>query len=136
MSLLYSTAKSNDPKDALGGQQHTGAQVRVAASGPGAANFTGQIDETDIFFGAMNAAGVDTEQDIDLTSPWAKDGSGSSNSSDGSSGSSGSSNGNAGSSIGVFFGVLAALLGVAALLSPLFPQAREMFENFRKTLPF
>lgn len=55
MSLLYSTAESNDPKGALGGQQHTGAQVRVAASGPGAANFTGQIDETDIFFGAMNA---------------------------------------------------------------------------------
>lgn len=126
MSLLYSTAKSNDPKDALGGQEHTGAQVRVAASGPGAANFTGQIDETDIFFGAMNAVGVDTDQPID----------GSSSGSPGASSSSSSSANSAGSSIGVFFDVLAALLGVAALLSPLFPQAREMFENFRKTLPF
>ncbi len=132
MSLVYSTAKSNDPKDALGGQQHTGAQVRVAASGPGAANFTGQIDETDIFFAAMNAVGVDTEQDIDLTSPWADD----TQETPDNSGSTDGSAKNAGSSIGILFGIIVALLGAAAVLSPLFPQAREMFENARKNLPF
>ena len=132
MSLLYSTAKSNDPKDALGGQQHTGAQVRVAASGPGAANFTGQLDETDIFFAAMNAVGVDTEQDIDLTSPWADD----TQETPDNSGSTDGSAKNAGSSIGILFGIIVALLGAAAVLSPLFPQAREMFENARKNLPF
>ena len=31
-------------------QQHTGAQVRVAAYGPGAANVAGLIDQTDLHF--------------------------------------------------------------------------------------
>ncbi|WP_110240449.1 alkaline phosphatase [Nocardioides gilvus] len=33
-----------------GGMQHTGAQVRVAGYGPGAANIVGLIDQTDLFF--------------------------------------------------------------------------------------
>lgn len=35
---------------AAGSQQHTGAQVRVAGYGPGAANVVGLIDQTDLFF--------------------------------------------------------------------------------------
>ena len=41
MSVAYST---NDV-----GSDHTGAQIRVAASGPQAANVTGVIDQTDLF---------------------------------------------------------------------------------------
>lgn len=33
----------------LGGSNHTGSQIRVAASGPQAANVTGTIDQTDLF---------------------------------------------------------------------------------------
>jgi len=48
MTVNFATSKTNDDKDALRGQEHTGAQLRVAASGPGAANITGQIDQTDL----------------------------------------------------------------------------------------
>ena len=41
MTVAYST---NDV-----GSDHTGAQIRVAASGPQAANVTGVIDQTDLF---------------------------------------------------------------------------------------
>ncbi|MEO9323576.1 alkaline phosphatase [Nocardioides sp. C4-1] len=41
MSVAYSTSAS--------GSNHTGAQIRVAASGPQAANVTGVIDQTDLF---------------------------------------------------------------------------------------
>ncbi len=41
MTVAYSTAES--------GSNHTGTQVRVAASGPQAANVTGVIDQTDLF---------------------------------------------------------------------------------------
>ena len=72
------------------------------------------------------------EQDIDLTSPWADD----TQETPDNSGSTDGSAKNAGSSIGILFGIIVALLGAAAVLSPLFPQAREMFENARKNLPF
>ena len=55
----FATSKTNEDEDALGGQEHTGAQLRVAASGPGAANVTGQIDQTDLFFLVNNALGID-----------------------------------------------------------------------------
>jgi alkaline phosphatase len=41
MIVAYNTA--------TGSQQHTGAQVRVGAYGPGAANVVGLIDQTDLF---------------------------------------------------------------------------------------
>ncbi len=41
MTVAYSTSGS--------GSNHTGAQIRVAASGPQAANVTGVIDQTDLF---------------------------------------------------------------------------------------
>lgn len=59
MTVNFATSKTNEDKDALGGQEHTGAQLRVAASGPGAANVTGQIDQTDLFFLVNNALGID-----------------------------------------------------------------------------
>ena len=55
MAELESSRKPGTP----GYNEHTGTQVRIAASGPGAANITGQIDETDIFFASLNALGVE-----------------------------------------------------------------------------
>lgn len=64
MTVNFATSKTNEDKDALGGQEHTGSQLRVAASGPGAANVTGQIDQTDLFFVVTNALDIDgTDQD-------------------------------------------------------------------------
>ena len=64
MTVNFATSKTNEDEDALGGQEHTGAQLRVAASGPGAANVTGQIDQTDLFFVVTNALDIDgTDQD-------------------------------------------------------------------------
>ncbi|AKK12119.1 alkaline phosphatase [Corynebacterium uterequi] len=68
MTVNYATAATNEDEDALGGQTHTGAQLRVAAEGPGAPNVVGQIDQTDIFYVAANALDLDTQADIDLTS--------------------------------------------------------------------
>ncbi|MET1038465.1 MAG: alkaline phosphatase [Aeromicrobium sp.] len=45
MTVAYSTANPGP----TGSQAHTGAQIRVAASGPQAANVTGTIDQTDLF---------------------------------------------------------------------------------------
>ena len=59
MTVNFATSKTNEDKDALGGQEHTGSQLRVAASGPGAANITGQIDQTDLFFVVTNALDID-----------------------------------------------------------------------------
>lgn len=44
MTVAYSTANPGG-----GSQSHTGTQIRVAASGPQAANVTGTIDQTDLF---------------------------------------------------------------------------------------
>lgn len=41
MTVAYSTSDT--------GSGHTGAQIRVAASGPQGANVTGVIDQTDLF---------------------------------------------------------------------------------------
>ncbi len=45
-----------------GSQQHTGAQVRIAGYGPGAANVVGLTDQTDLFFTAAN--GLALEQNL------------------------------------------------------------------------
>ena len=39
-------------------QEHTGAQLRIAAYGPGAANVTGLTDQTDLFFTIAGALGL------------------------------------------------------------------------------
>ena len=47
---------------ALGGsQQHTGAQVRIAGYGPGAANVIGLSDQTDVFFTSAGALELNTD---------------------------------------------------------------------------
>ncbi|PRQ10449.1 alkaline phosphatase [Corynebacterium sp. 13CS0277] len=62
MTINYATAKSNDDDVALGGQTHTGAQLRVAAEGPGAEAVVGQLDQTDIHYVLAHALGI-TEAD-------------------------------------------------------------------------
>ncbi|MDK7123326.1 alkaline phosphatase, partial [Pauljensenia sp. UMB6358] len=54
MVINYANAPTNG-EDALGGQNHTGSQLRIAASGPGAQNVIGRTDQTDLFFTVLNA---------------------------------------------------------------------------------
>ncbi len=49
MAVIYGTAPAG------GSQQHTGAQLRIAGYGPGAANIVGLTDQTDLFFTIRNA---------------------------------------------------------------------------------
>ncbi|WKD60982.1 Alkaline phosphatase precursor [Corynebacterium ciconiae DSM 44920] len=73
MTMNYATAPSNEEDVALGGQTHTGAQIQVAASGPGAQNVVGQLDQTDIFYVVAQALGLDTDPTaIDLSPQWDK----------------------------------------------------------------
>lgn len=73
LTVNYATAESNSDEDALGGQGHTGSQLRVAASGPGAANVMGQIDQTDLHFVVANSLGLyDGNPKVDLTPQWDK----------------------------------------------------------------
>lgn len=58
MIVAYGTSPAG------GSQQHTGAQVRIAGYGPGAANVIGLTDQTDLFFTSANAL----ELERDLTS--------------------------------------------------------------------
>lgn len=51
MTINYATTKD-------GSQQHTGAQVRTAAYGPRAANVSGLLDQTDLFFIMRDALGI------------------------------------------------------------------------------
>lgn len=52
MSITYGNADGADD------QGHTGAQLRVAAYGPGAANVTGLTDQSDLFFTMRDALGL------------------------------------------------------------------------------
>ena len=52
MAISYGNAREIDD------QGHTGAQLRVAAYGPGAANVTGLTDQTDLFFTIRDALGL------------------------------------------------------------------------------
>jgi alkaline phosphatase len=51
MTINYGTSTG-------GSQQHTGAQLRVAGYGPGAANVVGLTDNTDLYFTIRNALGL------------------------------------------------------------------------------
>lgn len=53
IGILYGTSETP------GEQGHTGAQLRVAAYGPWAANVTGLTDQTDLFFTISDALGLD-----------------------------------------------------------------------------
>ncbi len=55
MAISYGNAVEIDD------QGHTGAQLRVAAYGPGAANVTGLTDQTDLFFTIRDALGLGTD---------------------------------------------------------------------------
>ena len=66
--ISYGTATVNDP-DAEnpevgyndGGMEHTGTQLRIAASGPGASRVDGLTDQTDNFYTIGKALGLATE---------------------------------------------------------------------------
>ncbi|SEB61296.1 alkaline phosphatase [Paramicrobacterium humi] len=55
MKVAYGTAAAG------GSQQHTGAQLRIAGYGPGAANVVGLTDQTDTFFTMSNALGLNRD---------------------------------------------------------------------------
>lgn len=60
--LTVGYATSEDPE--VESEGHTGAQLRIAAFGPNAANVAGLTDQTDLFFTISNALGLgqDSEQ--------------------------------------------------------------------------
>ncbi|MFS0733516.1 alkaline phosphatase [Microbacterium sp. 1P10UB] len=55
MIVAYGTSAAG------GSQQHTGAQVRIAGYGPGAANVAGLSDQTDLFFTSANTLGLNQD---------------------------------------------------------------------------
>src|SRR5699024_8979013 len=55
MNVAYGTAAAGSS------QQHTGAQVPIAAYGPGAANVVGLSDQTDTFFTMRSALELETD---------------------------------------------------------------------------
>lgn len=64
MVVSYGTAQ-DDSRDADGGynggdMEHTGTQLRIAASGPGAQRVIGLTDQTDNFYTIAGALGLDT----------------------------------------------------------------------------
>ena len=54
MTVSYGTSGDVNAED----QTHTGAQVRIAAYGPRAANVVGLTDQTDLFFTMTDALGI------------------------------------------------------------------------------
>ena len=55
MTVGYATSGDSEAFS----QGHTGAQLRIAAYGPGAANVSGLTDQTDVFFTISRALGID-----------------------------------------------------------------------------
>ncbi|KAA8828376.1 alkaline phosphatase [Bifidobacterium tissieri] len=51
-----------DPSKAQGNMSHTGTQLRIAASGPGASRVDGLTDQTDNFYTIAHALGLATEK--------------------------------------------------------------------------
>ena len=52
MTISYGTSEEDDS------QEHTGAQLRIAAYGPHAGNVVGLTDQTDLFFTLRDALGL------------------------------------------------------------------------------
>lgn len=59
MTVSYGTDETGES------QSHTGAQLRVAAFGPRAANFAGLTDQTDMFYTIRDALKLGDEQRAD-----------------------------------------------------------------------
>ncbi|MDO5493600.1 MAG: alkaline phosphatase [Nesterenkonia sp.] len=57
MTVSYGTAEEDES------QMHTGAQLRIAAYGPGAANVVGLTDQTDLFFTMAEALDFDVDRE-------------------------------------------------------------------------
>lgn len=55
MTVAYATSDNVDARS----QGHTGAQLRIAAYGPGSANVVGLTDQTDLYFTVLDALGLD-----------------------------------------------------------------------------
>lgn len=55
LTVGYATSEDSE----IESQGHTGAQLRIAAYGPNAANVTGLTDQTDLFFTISDALGLD-----------------------------------------------------------------------------
>ena len=58
MTVSYGNSEEDD-------QEHTGAQLRVAAFGPRAANFAGLTDQTDMFYTIRDALNLGPDQRAD-----------------------------------------------------------------------
>ncbi|KXF77123.1 alkaline phosphatase [Paramesorhizobium deserti] len=58
MAISYATSDEPDH------QNHTGTQLRVAAYGPGAANFTGLTDQTDMFYTIRDVLGIQDKSGV------------------------------------------------------------------------
>ncbi|MDO5685237.1 MAG: alkaline phosphatase [Bifidobacterium sp.] len=68
MYVMYGTASSQN-----GSQSHTGTQLRIAASGPGASRVDGLTDQTDNFFTIAKTLGLaSSTEDINALSSEAK----------------------------------------------------------------
>lgn len=68
MAMSYATASE-------GSQEHTGTQLRIAATGPRASRVLGLTDQTDLFFTIRDALGIDsqtTQQAVKTRSPAAR----------------------------------------------------------------
>ena len=55
MTIGYATSENQDNQS----QGHTGAQLRIAAYGPSAANVSGLTDQTDLHFTITDALGLE-----------------------------------------------------------------------------
>ena len=60
MTVTYGNSEDEDD------QEHTGAQLRVAAFGPHAANFAGLTDQSDMFYTISDALKLEIEQRADV----------------------------------------------------------------------
>ena len=65
MTVSYGTIPTEDI--AKGSTQHTGAQLRVAAFGPGEENVLGQTDQTDLFYTMLSALGLNPDKKMSAT---------------------------------------------------------------------
>ena len=72
-ALYVAYATSSSPMDKGGSMSHTGTQLRIAASGPGASRVNGLTDQTDNFFTIAKTLGLaSSTQEINALSSNAK----------------------------------------------------------------
>ncbi|MDU7359846.1 MAG: alkaline phosphatase [Propionibacteriaceae bacterium] len=60
MTVSYGTIPTDEIKN--GSTQHTGAQLRIAAFGPGEENVIGQTDQTDLFYTLLSALDLNPDK--------------------------------------------------------------------------